>query len=227
MWDYSWLMCGHPGGAYADLEACVAGAVERGYNTLRVDVFPHLYGRGEHTFPGMAQRPRVLTWGSVTAPEGYTVDVRREVLRLADLCRKHGLRLALDTWQSGGIINEQGKAPLGQEEAWTRRIADAWCAAFVWKKTGEKGAPEPPTFDPHPAQRMGGIAGGSSSHRSPASMAMGVDRRVSGANLSMKRRSIQSLSSQTQRPQATRPVHESTARPSPRERSARKPCWGW
>lgn len=130
MWDFSWLMSGHPGGAYADLEGCVAGAVERGYNTLRVDVFPNLYGRGEHTFPGKATRPRVHSWGAVLTPDGHTVDVRREVIRLADLCRKHGLRLALDTWQSGAIIGEAGRAPLGREEEWTRRIADAWTSVI-------------------------------------------------------------------------------------------------
>lgn len=43
MWDYSWLKCGHPGGAFHDLARCVAEAAERGYNTLRIDAFPHAY----------------------------------------------------------------------------------------------------------------------------------------------------------------------------------------
>jgi hypothetical protein len=30
MWDYSWLKCGHPGGAFHDLPRCVAEAAERG-----------------------------------------------------------------------------------------------------------------------------------------------------------------------------------------------------
>jgi hypothetical protein len=40
MWDFSWLQCSHEGGAFADLEGRGTEAAERGYNTLRVNVFP-------------------------------------------------------------------------------------------------------------------------------------------------------------------------------------------
>lgn len=130
MWDFSWLMCGHPGGGFQDLSGCVEQAAERGYNTLRVDVFPHLYLGGEHTFKSTGARPRILSWGNVTVPGGHTVDVRRKVVELADLCRRHGIWLGLDTWQSEAILRASGKIPLGEEEAAARKIANAWVEAI-------------------------------------------------------------------------------------------------
>jgi hypothetical protein len=129
MWDFSWLMCGHPGGAFEDLERRVREASERGYDTLRVDVFPNLYLDGEHTFAERNKKRRVGTWGDVLAPGGYTVDVRAKVRELADHCRKYGLWLGLDTWQSGPIVQEK-RVPAGGEEAAARKIAAAWTASI-------------------------------------------------------------------------------------------------
>jgi hypothetical protein len=128
MWDFSWLQCGHAGGAFEDLELRVSQAAERGYNTLRVDVFPNHYLAGEVEF---AQTPprRVRTWGDVTVPGGFTVDVRSKVRELASLCRKYGLHLGLDTWQSGAIVPD-ARVPVGQEEAAAGAIAAAWCRSI-------------------------------------------------------------------------------------------------
>jgi hypothetical protein len=68
MWDFSWLKCGHPGGAFHDLARCVAEAAERGYNTLRIDAFPHAY-----------QGPNLLS----LSPSPTTSFPTRFLLRLA------------------------------------------------------------------------------------------------------------------------------------------------
>lgn len=137
MWDFSWLQCGHPGGAFEALEQRVAEAAERGYDTLRVDVFPNLYAEETHTFVQSNARRRVRTWGDVLVDGGFSVNVRARVAELASLCRKYNIYLGLDTWQSGAIIGElasggkDGKhVPAGAEEAAARAIADAWCAAI-------------------------------------------------------------------------------------------------
>jgi len=56
MWDFSWLTCGH----FADLPRRVAEAAERGYNALRVDVFPHFYVEKEHTFGAYGLESRIF-----------------------------------------------------------------------------------------------------------------------------------------------------------------------
>lgn len=98
MWDFSWLMAHYPGGAYEDLEQCVAEAAERGYNTLRVDCFPSHILEPETTFPKKNWIPGVNLpmWGEIAVD--YTCNVRKEVAHLADLCRKHGIWLGLDSW---------------------------------------------------------------------------------------------------------------------------------
>jgi hypothetical protein len=134
MWDYSWLQCGHPGGQFHDLPRRVAEAAERGYDTLRVDVFPHFYLKREHTFPEQGMDRRVRTWGDVLQKGGYTVDVRRKVIELADLCRRHKLRLALDTWMSFAVLGPQLNGakffPRRQEEKLCRDWADTWAKAL-------------------------------------------------------------------------------------------------
>ena len=134
MWDFSWLKCGHPGGSFQDLPRCVAEAAERGYNTLRIDAFPHAYVQPETHFKAQGLHRRFRTWGDVLLPEGYTVDVRRKVIELADLCRKHGIWLALDTWQSFDIIGPSlpkgGMIEPEQEEKVCRDWSEAWVKAL-------------------------------------------------------------------------------------------------
>ncbi len=129
MWDFSWLMCGHAGGAFSDLERRVVEAAERGYNTLRIDVFPNLYLSGNVHFEAADVALRIPTWGLVRAPGGFTANVRQKVTELAFLCRKHGVHLGLDTWQSWTMIPEKTVA-IGQEERAARTIAGAWCRSI-------------------------------------------------------------------------------------------------
>ncbi|MBO0891246.1 MAG: hypothetical protein J2P14_10030, partial [Acidothermales bacterium] len=51
LWDFSWYVRAGEGDAFADLDACFAAAVERGYNTVRVCAMPFLlFGSGiDHT----------------------------------------------------------------------------------------------------------------------------------------------------------------------------------
>jgi len=135
MWDYSWLKCGHPGGAFHDLPRRVAEAAERGYNTLRIDAFPHFYVEPSHHFAAQGISRRFRTWGDVLLPQGYEVNVRRQVVALADLCRKHHIQLALDTWMSFDILGPQYTANGGmiepsQEEAVCRGWSQAWVKAL-------------------------------------------------------------------------------------------------
>lgn len=130
MWDYSWLQCNHPGGSFEDLAQCVEQAAERGYNTLRVDVFPHYYLKGQHSFPQSGQNRRIRTWGDVLVPEGYTVDVREKVIELADLCRKYDIWLGLDTWKSFEIFGNDYRILPTEEESFCRNWAETWVNAL-------------------------------------------------------------------------------------------------
>ncbi len=130
MWDFSWLTCSHPGGSFADLSRCVAEAATCGYNTLRVDVFPHFYLQKEHAFAPQGLDRRIRSWGDVLVPGGYTVDVRAKVMELANLCRQHGIWLGLDTWTSLKILANISIIELDEEEHWCREWAATWVKAL-------------------------------------------------------------------------------------------------
>lgn len=98
MWDFSWLMAQYPGGAYEDIERRVAEAAERGYNTLRIDCFPSRILEPQSTFPALDWVPgkNLPKWGEIA--KSYTCNVREKVAHLAELCRKEGIWLGLDSW---------------------------------------------------------------------------------------------------------------------------------
>lgn len=102
MWDFSWLMAHHPGGAYEDLERRIAEAAERGYNTLRADCFPSRILEPESTFRKNWTAGSLPRWGEISAD--HTCNVRKEVAHLADLCRKHGIWLGLDSWDKAHMF---------------------------------------------------------------------------------------------------------------------------
>jgi hypothetical protein len=109
MWDFSWLMARAPGGAYEDLERRVAEAAERGYNTLRVDCFPSRILERESTFrKNWISGINLPRWGAI--PADYTCNVRKQVAALADLCRKHGLWLGLDSWDKAHMFRHTERA---------------------------------------------------------------------------------------------------------------------
>ncbi len=121
MWDFSWLMAHHPDGAYEDLERRVAEAAERGYNTLRVDCFPSRVLMMESRFdkrwvPGV----NLPQWGQVATT--HTCNVRKKVAELADLCRKHGIWLGLDSWDKAHMF---GRGSIFSRPAPAYTIAEA------------------------------------------------------------------------------------------------------
>jgi Sugar-binding cellulase-like len=129
MWDFSWLHAGHPGGVYADLEQRVAEARERGYNTLRVDCFPSRFLEAESRFeknwdPGV----NVPQWGQRAV--GFTCNVRKKVAELAELCRKHGLWLGLDSWDKPHMFGHDKVIESADEEREFTRYAGVWVKAL-------------------------------------------------------------------------------------------------
>lgn len=137
MWDFSWLKAQHPGGAYADLERRVAEAKERGYNALRVDCFPSRILEAESRFEKNWEPATDLPhWGQCAA--SFSCNVRQKVAQLAQLCRKHGLWLGLDSWDKGhmftGVPNSMGadglKIAVADEEREFTRYAETWVKAL-------------------------------------------------------------------------------------------------
>jgi hypothetical protein len=132
MWDFSWLHASHAGGIYEDLERRIAEATERGYNTLRVDCFPSRILEPESRFEkNWDPAVNVPQWGQRAVT--LTCNVRKKVARLAELCRKHGLWLGLDSWDKPHMFgHDNGKFVIaeGEEEREFTRYGETWARAL-------------------------------------------------------------------------------------------------
>jgi hypothetical protein len=129
MWDFSWLHASHPGGVYENLERRVAEAAERGYNTLRVDCFPSRVLESESRFEkNWDPAVNVPQWGQRAAT--FTCSVRKKVAELAELCRKHGLWLGLDSWDKPHMFGNDNVIPEADEEREFTRYGEIWAKAL-------------------------------------------------------------------------------------------------
>lgn len=101
MWDFSWLLRRHPNGGFENWERALDELAERGYDAVRIDVFPHLVGRCQaglasdpFTYRGCASGRHVL-WGNDV---DVTVNPREALLEFIPLCRQRGISVDVSTW---------------------------------------------------------------------------------------------------------------------------------
>ena len=96
MWDFSWLERRWAGGGYEDWERALGELVERGYDSVRIDCYPHLVGHPETLTWELLPVWSSLDWG---APGPLTVerpcDQLLEFLRAA---RRAGVGVGLSSW---------------------------------------------------------------------------------------------------------------------------------
>lgn len=102
MWEFSWLL--RRSGAqreYADVERVLDELVERGYDCVRIDAFPHLVAadadgrRSDALF--VHPQPDHFMWG----PHGRKIEVRdpgRSLAEFVAACRGRGVSVALSSW---------------------------------------------------------------------------------------------------------------------------------
>lgn len=100
MWDFSWLLRRQaPEDEYANWERSLDELVERGYNCVRIDAFPHLIstdfnGRQQDRFIMLPQKPS-FPWGNHRKVE---VNPREGLIQFLSLARERGIRVGLSSW---------------------------------------------------------------------------------------------------------------------------------
>jgi hypothetical protein len=103
LWDFSWYVRTGPGEPFEDLDAAFAGAVQRGYNTVRICAMPYLlFGSGLDTSAirlgplgnGYGQRVR---WYDVAQPT--TIDARAQLLALFQAAQRHDCYVIVSSWE--------------------------------------------------------------------------------------------------------------------------------
>jgi hypothetical protein len=103
MWDFSWLLRHYSGGEFEDWNAVLDGLVARGYNAIRLDVFPALVAPqpdgkvvATYDYPKLDWKPAM--WGQQYST---TVNPRQALKEFLARCHDRGLLLGLSTWFIG------------------------------------------------------------------------------------------------------------------------------
>lgn len=128
MWEFSWLERRWPGAGYEDWDQALSELVERGYDAIRIDAFPHLiYNDPEKEYliyPVWC----VEDWGS---PEINRVQVQPNLNLFLAKCREYNIRVGLSSW----FREDEEKSHMKLDTP--EKLGEAWLA--VLKSIDEAG----------------------------------------------------------------------------------------
>ncbi|MFH1195115.1 MAG: cellulase-like family protein [bacterium] len=95
MWDFSWLERRWPGAGYEDWDKILDELLERGYNAVRIDAFPHLIG--EDPFKEWTLLPvwDQQVWGS---PAINKVTIQPYLNTFVSKCKERKIKVGLSSW---------------------------------------------------------------------------------------------------------------------------------
>lgn len=95
MWDFSWLERRWPGAGYEDWDRALDELVERGYDAVRIDAYPHLVAADPTREWEILPAWNTQMWGS---PARVRVRVLPALIEFITKCAARGLRVALSSW---------------------------------------------------------------------------------------------------------------------------------
>ncbi|MFI6600509.1 cellulase-like family protein [Nonomuraea sp. NPDC050536] len=95
MWDFSWLERRWPGAGYHDWGRALDELVERGYDAVRIDAFPHLVAADPARTWTLLPIWNQHDWGS---PLPVQVQVQPALNEFIALCAARGVKVALSSW---------------------------------------------------------------------------------------------------------------------------------
>lgn len=95
MWEFSWLERRWPGAGYEDWDKALTELVERGYNAVRIDAYPHLVSTAPDRVWGINPHWNNQLWGSPVYTE---VRVQPALNGFIRKCSKYNVKVALSTW---------------------------------------------------------------------------------------------------------------------------------
>jgi hypothetical protein len=108
MWDFSWLLRHHPAGEFCDWDRVLDELCERGYNAVRIDLFPHLVAARpdgsiceEYYFPKADWKPAM--WGNKFSIHARP---REGVISFLQKCRKRSVHVGFSTWFFGPDVDK-------------------------------------------------------------------------------------------------------------------------
>ena len=101
-WYHDWLSAALPGAPFEDLDACVAGMKQRGFNTARAGIgLTYAFRLDGRPRGPMLFAPPVPAFASsqVLASHGGRRDAIERLIQLLELARRHGVWIILTSWE--------------------------------------------------------------------------------------------------------------------------------
>ena len=95
MWDFSWLERRWPGAGYEDWDRVLDELVDRGYDAVRIDAYPHLVAADPDRRWTLLPQWTENTWGAQSVIE---VRILPELLEFIGKSKERGIKVALSTW---------------------------------------------------------------------------------------------------------------------------------
>lgn len=95
MWDFSWLERRWPGAGYEDWSRALSELADRGYDTVRIDAYPHLIAADPDRTWRLLPQWTQQSWGAQSPIEVRPLPALVEFVRAA---AEHGIDVALSSW---------------------------------------------------------------------------------------------------------------------------------
>jgi hypothetical protein len=118
MWDFSWLERRWIGGGYEDWGRALDGLRERGYDAVRIDVFPHLLAEDPEREWDLVPVWTEHDWG---APAPVRVEpIRAALIEFIGACRDRDLKVGLSSWyrEDTADVRMRYDTPAKQGASW-------------------------------------------------------------------------------------------------------------
>jgi len=122
MWDFSYMTRRSGKEAeYENYNEILEGFVERGYNCIRIDAFPHLIasdksGNIQEEFRMLPQL-KPFMWGNHSQ---VTINPRRDLIDFLSKCKAYGIRIGLSTWMQNDTTGRAYRVRTPED------MADIW-----------------------------------------------------------------------------------------------------
>ncbi len=121
MWDFSWIERRYKNGGYENWQKSLDELIERGYDMIRIDAYPHLVSINPYKEWKMVPIWTMNEWG---APFNVEISIQPNLNNFIRLCKERNIKITLSTWFREDIDNSYQfiKTPKDLANAWIKTI---------------------------------------------------------------------------------------------------------